>query len=80
MQVTKDDAAVCLMISFLTLIVAIVGMSIGDASLAQPHMISSPNLAMALLVEVASALRYLSLAGLIAGLIGTLILPSRHHQ
>lgn len=79
MQLTKDEAAVCLMLSFLTLMIAVVGMSIGDASLAQPHMISSPNLGLALFMEVANALRYVSLVGLIAGLIGTLILPSRHH-
>lgn len=80
MQLTKDEAAVCLMISFLILIVSVVGMSIGDVSLGEPHMVHAPNLGLAMFMEVASVLRYLAFAGLIAGFIGTLVLPSRHHH
>ncbi|MEW6521987.1 MAG: hypothetical protein AB1445_00200 [Bacillota bacterium] len=73
---TKDEAVICIMVSFLVLIAVAVALGILDASSAA-RLPGAPSFLADLFTSLARGFRWLSLAGLVAGLVGTVLLPSR---
>jgi hypothetical protein len=74
-ELTKDEAVVCIMIALMVLVaVAIVMGALDGAATGLP---ATPSFFRDMLGVVARLFRGLSLMALVAGLIGTLVLPSR---